>query len=109
MRLLAIAARWEMITLVTGSGAITLWKLLQSGRLAGLLRSDDGTLSPGRIQMLMLTVFTAFQYLLGVMHDPSHMPALPRDLVLALGGSQSVYLGAKAWTIFGQKDKQETK
>lgn len=109
MRLLEIAARWEMITLVGGFGVVTIWKLLQSGSLAGLLRSGDGTLSPGRIQMLMLTVVTAFQYLLGVMHDPSHMHAIPQNLVLALGGSHSVYLGAKAWSSLGQKDKQETK
>jgi hypothetical protein len=103
MRLLAIVARWEMITLIASLGGVTLWKLFQSGDFSGLLRSSDGSLSPGRIQMLMLTVLTALQYLMATMHDPSHLPAVPPNLVTAMGASQAVYLGAKAWDMFGPK------
>jgi hypothetical protein len=98
-----------LIILITAFGAVTLWKLFVSASFAGLLRSSDGTLSPGRIQLLVLTILTALQYLLATIHDPSHLPALPANLVTALGASQVVYLGAKAWTMFGPKrnDREE--
>ncbi len=101
MHSLANAARWELIILFTAFGAVALWKLFHSASFAGLVRSSDGTLSPGRIQLLVLTILTALQYVLATIHDPSHLPALPSNLVTALGGSQLVYLGSKAWAIFG--------
>jgi hypothetical protein len=76
--------------------------LFQSVSFDGMLRSSDGTLSPGRIQMLVLTVLTALQYLLTTVHDPTHLPHIPEGLVIAMGGSQAIYLGAKAWSIFGK-------
>jgi hypothetical protein len=103
MRILAIIARWEIILLISSFGVVTLWKLLQTGSFAGLLRSNDGTLSPGRIQLMVLTVLTAIQYLLATLHDPSRLASIPSGLVIGLGGSQSIYLGAKAWNIFGSK------
>jgi hypothetical protein len=103
MRLLMNVARWETLTMVVFLGIVTLWKLFQSVSFAGLLRSSDGTLSPSRIQLLVLTILTSLQYLLATMHDPTHLPAIPAGLVMALGGSQAVYLGAKAWSIFGSK------
>jgi hypothetical protein len=101
MRLLFNTARWELIFLVTAIGALTIWKLFNSAGFGGLLRASDGTLSPGRMQMLVLTVITALQYLLATIHDPSHLHALPAGLVMAMGGSQLVYLAAKAWSLFG--------
>ena len=101
MRLLETVARWELIILVTSFGVVTLWRLLKSGSFAGLLRAGDGSLSPARIQLLTLTVLTAIQYLLATIRDPSHLPSVPAGLVAALGGSQMLYLGAKAWNIFG--------
>jgi hypothetical protein len=103
MRLLANVARWEMMTLMASFAVVTLWKLCQSASLAGLLRSSDGMLSPGRVQLFVLTVLTALQYLLSVIHDPSHFAPIPSNLVMALGGSQVVYLGGKAWSTFGLK------
>jgi hypothetical protein len=98
--LLKSAARWEMILLGAGFCIITLWKVFQSGSFAGLLRSSDGTLSPGRVQALVLTTLTALQYLLATLQDPSHLPSVPPNLVAAVGGSHAVYLGAKAWSAF---------
>ena len=100
MQSLELAARWEFIFLVVGFGVVTIGKLLQTSSFRGLLRASDGSLSAGRIQLLVLTVMTAMQYLLNTMHDPTHLPAIPAGLVLALGGSQAVYLGAKAWAVF---------
>jgi hypothetical protein len=104
MQLLQQVARWELIILGTSFGGVTLWKLFATGNLTGLIRAEDKTVSPGRVQLLFLTVLVALQYLLTTIHDPSHMPAIPSNLVAALGGSQFVYLGAKAWnSSFGPK------
>ena len=103
MRSLQIAAQWELIILVVSLGAVTLWKVFQTASFRGLLRSGDSSMSPGRIQLLMLTSLTAMQYLLATIHDPSHLPTVPPDLVKVLGGSQAVYLGSKAWTALGPK------
>ena len=103
-------ARWELNILIVSFGAVTLWKLMQTNSFRGLLRAGDGTLSPGRIQLLVLTVMTAMQYLLSTIHDPSQMPTIPLGLVMALGGSHVVYLGSKAWTTFmGSGKKAEEK
>jgi len=56
--------------------------------------------------MLMVTVLTALHYLLSTIHDPSHLPNVPLNLVAVLGGSQSLYLGAKAWDFYSNR-KQE--
>ena len=106
MSSLVTMARWELIILALSFGVVTGWKLCQTNSFSGLLRSADGTLSPGRIQLLVLTVMTAMQYLLSTIHDPSHMPTIPATLVAALGGSQAVYLGAKAWAAFMGRDKK---
>ena len=103
MRMLKIAARWELIILVVSIGAATLWRIFNTGTFSGLLRSSDKTMSPGRIQLLVLTVLTAMQYLLATISDPSHLPALPSTLLATLGGSQVVYLVTKAWSLLGTK------
>ena len=107
MQLLAKTARWEMIVLIVAFGVVTLWKLFHSAGFAGLLRSSDGTLSPGRVQLLVLTILTALEYLLKTIGNPSRLPTIPYSLVMALGGSQAVYLIAKAWNIFGLKRNKE--
>lgn len=105
MEVVATLARWEMILLIPAFAVVTLYRLFQSANFAGLLRAGDGTFSPGRAQMLLLTVFTALQYLLETIHDPTHLPPISSNLVMALGGSHAVYLGAKAWGIFGPKNR----
>ena len=103
MQLIANLARWELMLLIAGFGIITLWKLFESASFAGLLRACDGSLSPGRVQLLVLTALTALQYLLATIRDPSHLPSLPAGLVAVTGGSHVIYLGAKAWSAFGPK------
>ena len=105
MGLLASVAHWETIALIASFGIVTLWKLFQSASFSGLIRANDGTVSPGRIQLLVLTILTALQYLLATLHDPSHLPSVPADLVKVLGGSQAVYLGAKAWSMLGPRQQ----
>src|SRR5258708_3540957 len=100
MELLIHTARWEGILLFVAFAAVTMKQVLTKAQLSGLMRAPDGSFSPGTAQMLVLTILTAMQFLLMTIHDPSHMPVLPPNLVEALGGSQLVYLGAKAWATF---------
>lgn len=102
MALLLSVARWEAILLIAALGIVTLWKIAATAKFSDLIQESDGSgsLSPGRVQMLVLTILTAMQYLVATIHDPTHLPVPPANLVAVLGGSHFVYLGAKAWTKF---------
>jgi len=106
MRMLEAVAHWEAILLIAGFGVVIGWRLIRSAAFGGLLRANDGTFSPGRVQLLVATLGAALEYLLGVLHDPMHLPAIPSGIVMAVGGSQAVYLGLKAWNIFGPGQKR---
>ena len=105
MRMLEAVARWETILLIAGFDAAIGWRLIRSAGFDGLLRANDGTFSPGRVQLLVATLGASGQYLLAVMHDPTHLPAVPSGMLMAVGGSQVVYLGLKAWNNFVQGPK----
>jgi hypothetical protein len=107
MRMLEIVARWETILMIAGFGAVIGWRLVRSAAFDGLFRASDGTFSPSRVQMLVATLAAAGQYLLAVLHNPQHLPTIPSGMLMAVGGSQVVYLGLKAWNIFGlvRKDR----
>lgn len=83
---------WKLCT-----GEISLEQMLEGDAL-GANRADGVTtyVSGGRTQLLASTVFVAGYYLLQVLHNPKQFPALPTELVGALAGSQSLYLGGKA-------------
>ncbi len=101
MRALATLAYWGLAVLLGGFFGIVFWKLLTRGiSLGGLLEGDrpegDTYFSPGRVQLLMVTVLFALQYLLQILKNPAAFPPVPEALLVALGGSQAVYLGGKA-------------
>lgn len=107
---LAILARLEVVLLISGFTAVTLWKLVTGGiRLDGLLKTKDGRadFSPGRVQLLVFTMFTALEYLMQTIHNPSKLPQVPGALVTALGGSQAIYLAGKAWSVFSALIKEK--
>ena len=106
MQELINAARWEGIILVSAFGFVTMWRLIRSGSMDGLLRAGDGGFSPGRVQLLVLTVFAAMQYLLTTIRDPSQLPVIPAGLVTAVGGSHLLYLGSKALDVFRLKSNR---
>ena len=92
---------WEMIFLLGGISVIVLWKLLTGGISLNLLLygdTSDGqtSFSPGRLQLLMITLLVALRFVLEVIGDPSAFPRIPNAWLVALGGSHVVYLGAKA-------------
>lgn len=88
--LLAIVA----VRVLTGS--INTRRLLH-GRL------DRGRLyfSPERVQLLVLTLGVATQFVLAVLDAaPAHrMPDVPTELLAVVGGSQAFYLGGKVYSI----------
>lgn len=90
----------SILVLILGFAAVTFWKLLtQRIPLSGLLQDTDGNFSPGRAQMLMVTLLIALRYLTQVMQKPTAFPDIPTEWLAALGASHSVYLGGKAYTI----------
>jgi hypothetical protein len=109
MELLKSAARLEAIVILIALSAVTLWKLARLRSFDGLLRDADGNFSPARVQLLMVTVLTAMQYLFAALttDDRSKMPVVPDALVGGLGGSQLVYLGAKALRLIGTSNSRE--
>ena len=55
--------------------------------------------SPGRAQMLFVTVLAAGYYLIQVITDPRRFPEIPTSWIVALAGSHSIYLGGKAHSL----------
>ena len=105
-------AEWEGIILVAGLCGVVVWKLFTGEiSLDYLLYGDarnsgDGRnrttpfFSPGRAQLLMFTVVFAAYFLLQVIHNPAEFPKVPNTLLGVLAGSQAVYLGGKAQSLY---------
>jgi hypothetical protein len=99
-------ACWEGLILIGGLVAVVFWKLMNGGiNMDSLLDGDrlnqsgsgfDTSFSPGRGQMLMVTILTAVYYLLQVIHNPREFPQIPAAWVAVLGGSHAMYLVGKA-------------
>jgi len=106
----ATLAKWEGIILLGGFISVVVWKVA-TGEISldyllyGDARTDQGAeratfFSPGRAQMLMVTVTVAGYYLLEVIQDPTHFPDVPNELLAALGTSHALYLGGKAQSLY---------
>lgn len=99
MEWLASIARFEAWVLLGGLMAVVGYQLL-TGRinLRGLLVDKaKGGFSPGRVQLLVLTVAGAGQYLMSAAgHAPDGtMPPVPLETLALVGGGNLIYLGAK--------------
>src|SRR4051812_5828175 len=55
--------------------------------------------SPGRVQLLIVTIITAGYYLTQVIHDPTRFPEIPTSWLVGLASSQGIYLGGKAQSL----------
>jgi hypothetical protein len=107
---------WEGVIVIGGLFGVIAWRLFTGGISLDSLfcgeRRDRTTLSgystffsPGRTQLLMVTLLTVGYYLLQVIHDPTAFPKIPAAWVVALGGSHAIYLGGKAVSmLFGIRD-----
>ena len=103
-------AKWEGIILIGGFVCVVVWKLatgeisldyLLYGDAKANRGADEQTFfSSGRAQMLLATVTIAGYYLLQVIQDPTRFPAVPNELIAALGTSHAIYLGGKAQSLY---------
>ena len=107
---LAKFVRFEVMFLLFGLAAVVLAQLL-GGEIntKGLLYGSDSrgnrSLSPGRVQLLLLTIAAAGQYLTQVLGNLGNLnqnalPQVNNDLVAGLLGSNAVYLTGKFYNIF---------
>ena len=102
---------------VFGSAAFLIILKAASGQInfRGLLRSSaQSGISAARVQLLFLTLIGAFGYLELVVNtlatkgvDPTApcLPDVPTEILAALGGSSSLYLGAKGMITGGWLDR----
>lgn len=80
--------------------AIAIYQLL-TGKIntkGMLLDKNTMDLSPERVQLLVITLFSALFYIFHafVNRDSGQLPEIPNELILLLGGSNLIYLGAKS-------------
>ena len=105
MRWLAELTRWEVLVFLMALLSLVLVQLL-AGRIntTGLFlgRKGDGTqyFSPERVQLMLFTLGFAFQFLTGVLRNPSKFPFVSESWILVLGGSHLLYLGGKVGAFF---------
>jgi hypothetical protein len=105
MSALGVFLEWELGVFPAALGVIiAYWLLTGKISMRGLLsdKSGAGTISSGRIQLLVSTLGLAAYYLsqvANIAHSATGQPGLPdfpADWLLVLGGSHSIYLGGKA-------------
>jgi hypothetical protein len=110
MPLLTKFVRFEVMFLIFGLAAVVLARLLggeinTKGLLYGSDAQGNQSFSPGRVQLLLLTIAAAGQYLTQILGnlgnlDQSSLPPVNNDLVAGLLGSNAVYLTGKFYNIF---------
>ena len=102
METLSIILRYELLILLLVLIAIIAYKLLvQQINSNGLLldKTSGRAFSPGRLQLLAITLMIAVYYIFLVMdtEDTGRLPDLPNEFLIALGGSHAVYLSGKLY------------
>ncbi len=100
METLVKFAQFEIWFLLGGLALLVGYQMLTGKINMSGLFDDKLTheLSPGRVQLLVLTLAGAGYYLLLVAQQPldGSLPPVPEEVLLLVGGSNLVYLGAKA-------------
>jgi hypothetical protein len=89
---------FETWLILAGLAFIVTYRLLTGKiNLRWLLYEDSATgkYSPGRVQLLVVTIASSSYYLLQTLHDPSRFPVIPPELVLVTGGGNLIYLIGK--------------
>jgi hypothetical protein len=105
MSTIAMVLRYELffflITLVVIVGYRMITKQIN---VEGLLldKTSGRTFSPGRLQMLIVSMSVAIYYLMLIMDikDTTRLPDMPNEFILALGGSHGIYLMGKLYGRF---------
>lgn len=99
MTLLANFARYEFAFLIAAFAAVIVYKFLSGGiNMRGLLcektKAGIGAVSAARVQLLLATLAMAF-YILSEVIQTQKFPEIPTKFLVMLGGSHSIFLGAK--------------
>ena len=104
MSILSEIARWEMTFFFYGILAVVGFQLLTGHintkyLLWGTRRDGSRYFSPERVQLLLLTLATAFNLLIQVFQnpDPTRLPVIADKWVALFGSSHGVYLAGKAF------------
>lgn len=96
----------EIWFLLIGMAAIIIYQLA-TGRinLKGLLYEEKMTnkFSPDRVQLLLVSVAVALYYLLKLFKDPTRFPMVNLNVLLALCGSNLVYIAGKYRALYKVK------
>lgn len=108
MDALSTVLRYEMLFLLVGLIAIVTYRLLTGGiNINGLLLDKTGgrAFSPGRLQLLVVTLGIAIYYLSMVLEnkETGKFPDLPNEFLLALGGSHVFYIGGKVYGLLASR------
>lgn len=108
MQTLGIILRYELLIVLLVLIAIIAYKLLvRQINIDGLLldKTNHGTFSPARLQMLAITLMIAIYYMFLVMDtdDTGRLPDLPNEFLIALGGSHTIFLGSKLYDMLAAR------
>ncbi len=108
MAVVSQIARWEIEAFLFGLAALVALKLLTGEintryLLWGTLKNGQRYFSPERVQLLGLTLATAFNLVLQVLQNPSanQFPAISERWVMLFGSSHGIYLAGKSWALMG--------
>jgi len=108
MQLLVQLVKWEIQIFIVALAALVAIKLLVGqintsnllyGRISARKRGEDQYFSPERVQLLLFTIGAGFYYITLVLNNPSPgtLPDIPQTWPALLGGSNTIYLGGKAY------------
>lgn len=98
--MLSAIAQVTVIGFVLALLIIVLYRLMTGTiNLHGLLKdTENKSFSPGRLQLLLVTVGSAIFYFSSILSNPNpeSFPPVPAELLLIVGASNAGYLSAKA-------------
>jgi hypothetical protein len=107
MPALVKCVRWEVMFFLLALAALVAIRLLNgeintSGLLYGADNRGNQSFSPGRVQLLVMTIAAAGQYVMLALNnpDPGTLPPVNNELLAVLMGSNAVYLSGKFYNIF---------
>jgi|SRR5208282_829859 hypothetical protein len=91
---------WEGLAFLFALFGIVVVRVLTGslrtrGLIEGTTAGGSRFVSAGRVQLLIVTLVAAAQYLTQVWNSPQRFPEIPQNWLLFFGGSQVLYLGSK--------------
>ena len=99
MSLLATVARYEIGIILAAFAAVIAFQFLTGriktqGLLSDKTQGSGGAISPGRVQLLLVTFAMAF-YVLSELIKTNAFPIIETKWLMILAGSHSVFLSGK--------------